>query len=366
VPSRPEYRLILEQLVLPARARVLVLYARNAASLLKLQEVSVGGQVVAIAPELPDYTRLQKDLAASTGSEVTVVLEDLESPPAPEPFDCALLDTDGPAGRGNSYTFRLIDYMVRNVRPGGDIWLQGSNSRGLQSFVHRLAAACGQSALVSVGGGKRAYRALSPVGAGPADGDGALTTVPVEAQGVRFQLTVQPGVFSGHKLDEATALLIDAMRLTTSDDVLDLGCGAGAIGIAAALLAPEGRTVLVDSHPLAVRLATRNIADNRLSNATVLLSDAYSAVQGRRFDVIATNPPFHQHSKETRGVAERFVLEAPDHLRPGGRFYIVANAFLPYQRVMARVFDAVETVTTTPGYRVLCGRAGATEQILKA
>ena len=366
MPSRPEYRLILEQLVLPARARVLVIYARTAAALLTLQQLSTGVQVVAVAPELPDYTLLQKDLAASAGSEVTVVLEDLAAPPAPETFDCALLDTDGPAGRGNSYTFRLIDYMVGNVRPGGSIWLQGSNSRGLQSFVRRLATLCGEVDSMSVGGGKRAYRALAPSDAvTPADSRGALTTVPVETQGVCFQLTVQPGVFSGHKLDEATALLINAMRLTKGDDVLDLGCGAGAIGMAAALLAPEGQTVLVDSHPLAVRLAARNIAANGLTNATVLLSDAYSAVQGRRFDVIATNPPFHQHSKETRGVAERFVLEAPDHLRPGGRFYIVANAFLPYQRTMMQVFDAVETVTTTAGYRVLCGRAGLTEQAPK-
>lgn len=367
MPGRSEYHLILEELALPPRTRVLVLYARSAAALLALQEISAGGRVVGVAPELPDYTGLQKDLAAHAGSEVTVVLGDLESPPASEPFDCALLDTDGPAGRGNSYTFRLIDAMVRNVRPGGSIWLQGSNRRGVQSFVRRLAATCGEVTLIGVGGGKRAYRALSPSGGvEPAAGDDTPTTVPVEAQGVRFQLAVQPGVFSGHKLDEATALLIGAMRLAKRDDVLDLGCGAGAIGIAAALLAPEGQAVLVDSHPLAVRLAARNIAANSITNATVLLSDAYSAVQGRRFDVIATNPPFHQHSKETRGVAERFVLEAPDHLRPGGRFYIVANTFLPYQRAMARVFAAVETVRTTASYRVLCGRAEPPEQTVKA
>jgi 16S rRNA (guanine1207-N2)-methyltransferase len=346
---------------------VLVLYARTTASLLTLQETSAGGKVVAIAPELPDYTRLQKELAASAGSEVTVVLEDLEAPPAPELFDCALLDTDGPAGRGNGYTFRLIDSMVRNVRPGGSIWLQGSNSRGLQTFVRRLAAHCGEVAALGVGGGKRAYRALSPSSAvTSANGGDVGTTVAVERQGVSFRLTVQPGVFSGHKLDQATALLIDAMHPAHGDDVLDLGCGAGAIGIAAALLAPAGQTVLVDSNPLAVRLSARNVAANGLTNATVLLSDAYSAVRGRRFDVIATNPPFHQHSRETRGVAERFVSEAPDHLRPGGRFYIVANAFLPYQRTMMEVFDAVETMTATAGYRVLCGRVGAPGRALDA
>jgi 16S rRNA (guanine1207-N2)-methyltransferase len=362
MPNQSAYRLILERLVLPARAQILVLYARDAPPLFELHDLSAGGRVVAVAPELPDYTQLQKDLGARAGAEITVVLENLQTPPGGGPFDCALRDTDGPAGRGNSYTFRLLDYMVNNVHPGGEIWVQGSNSRGLQTFVRRLAAACGDVQLGGVGGGKRAYRATRPAGdMAAADDTGETLTVPVETQGIHFRLTVQPGVFSGRKLDEATALLIGAMRLHKSDDVLDLGCGAGAIGIAAALLAPEGQALLVDSSPLAVRLAERNIADNGIGNASVLLSDAYSAVQGRRFDVIATNPPFHQHAKETRGVAARFVREAPDFLRPGGRFYVVANAFLPYRRDMERVFDEVDVVAATSSYRVLCGVVGPTE-----
>lgn len=362
MPSRPAYQLILEPLVLPARAQILVLYASAAAPLLELLSLSAGGRVVAVAPELPDYTQLQKDLGANAGAEITVLLENLQTPPAISPFDCALLDTDGPAGRGNGYTFQLIDYMVSNVRPGGSIWLQGSNSRGLQTFVRRLAIHCGDVTAVNVGGGKRAYRAVRPAGEAPAtEAPGEPTTVPVELQGIQFQLTVQPGVFSGRKLDDATALLIGALRLRRGDDVLDLGCGAGAIGIAAALLSPEGQTLLVDSNPQAVRLAERNIADNHIPNATVLLSDAYSAVPGRRFDVIATNPPFHQHAKETRGVAERFVREAPDYLRPGGRLYVVANAFLPYQRTMGSVFDAVQVVAANASYRVLAGVVGPVE-----
>ena len=367
VPSRPEYKLILEHLALPPRARVLVLYARAAAPLLALQELSSGGSVVGVAPELPDYTRLQKDIGAQVGAEVTVVLENLLTPPAADSFDCALLDTDGPSGRGNGYTFRLIDYLIDNVRPGGSVWLQGSNSRGLQTFVRSLALRCGDVSSVAVGGGKRSYRAQRPEEtATPREDDAAATTVPVELQGVRFQLTVEPGVFSGRKLDDATALLLGALRLARNDDVLDLGCGAGAIGIAASLLAPEGQTVLVDSSPLAVRLAERNLTANGINNASVLLSDAYSAVPGRRFDVIATNPPFHQHSKETRGVAERFVRQAPDYLRPGGRFYVVANAFLPYQRTMERVFHSIETVASTPSYKVLCGLVGPTKEKAQA
>ena len=359
MPSQAEYQLILARLALPAQAQVLVLYARSAPALFRLLELSAGGRVVAVAPELPDYTRLQQEIGARAGAEITVVLEDLGAPLRAGPFHCALLDTDGPAGRGNAYTFQLIDHMVEQTQPGGSIWLCGSNRRGVQTFVRHLTTLCGDVTLMGTGGGKRAYRALRPAVSTPtADAGETSTVVPVEAQGVQFGLAVQPGVFSGRKLDEATALLIGAMRLHRADDVLDLGCGAGAIGIAAALLAPEGQTVLVDSSPLAVRLAERNIADNGIPNATVLLSDAYSAVQGRRFDVIATNPPFHQHSKETRDVAERFVREAPDHLRPGGRLFVVANAFLAYQRSMARVFDDVQVVASTPGYRVLCGLVG--------
>ena len=63
----------------------------------------------------------------------------------------------------------------------------------------------------------------------------------------------QAGVFSYRELDEGTRLLIDAMRVSPTAKVLDLGCGWGAIGIVAAKLATKGHVTLVDSDIRATR-----------------------------------------------------------------------------------------------------------------
>lgn len=355
MPRRSELGLILERLVLPARARMLVAHAVSAEPLIELRELSAGGQVVAVAPTLAEYTALQKALAGKAGAEITVTLENLSEPLSGEPFDAALVDTDGPSARGNAYTRQLINWTVGQIRAGCFVWLVGSNRRGLQTFVRHLSTCCADVVLVAVGGGQRAYRGAAeraaPTGedAPPAE----PTTIEVAVQDVRFTLRLQPGVFSARKLDEATELLIGGLQIHRRAEVLDLGCGAGPIGIAAALLAPEGRATLADSNPMAVALAERNVAANGILNAAVLLSDGYSALADQRFDVIATNPPFHQHGRDARDTAERFIREAPDHLLPGGHCYVVANAFLAYERLMTDVFGAVETVVATPSYKVL-------------
>jgi len=58
---------------------------------------------------------------------------------------------------------------------------------------------------------------------------------------------VDSGIFASHGLDPGTALLIENLAPRRTDRILDLGCGWGAIGVAAAKSAPGGRVVLTDA-----------------------------------------------------------------------------------------------------------------------
>lgn len=78
---------------------------------------------------------------------------------------------------------------------------------------------------------------------------------------------------------------------------------------------------MVDVNERACELSRANAQANGVRNVVVLCGDGLSAVGGRRFDVIATNPPI----RAGKSVVYRLVEEARDHLNPGGRFYAVAR-----------------------------------------
>jgi len=78
-------------------------------------------------------------------------------------------------------------------------------------------------------------------------------------------------------------------------------------------------------------------------------------VPGATFDLIATNPPFHLGRQQTMEVALQFIAGAARALRPGGRFYLVANRFLPYDHAIATAFGNVREVAGDGRYKILKG-----------
>jgi len=140
-------------------------------------------------------------------------------------------------------------------------------------------------------------------------------------RGELLSFVVDSGIFASHGIDPGTALLIENLTLRRSDRVLDLGCGWGAIGVAAAKSAPEGRVVLTDVNRRATRLARENLERNRVRNGEVRVGSLYEPVEDETFDVIATNPPFHAG----RPLVLRILTEAPEHLTPGGRLVLVGK-----------------------------------------
>ncbi|MDR5677037.1 MAG: methyltransferase [Armatimonadota bacterium] len=178
--------------------------------------------------------------------------------------------------------------------------------------------------------------------------------VELEFGGRRFQFLTDRGVFSYRGVDRGTRLLLEALEVGPEDEVLDLGCGYGVVGIVAASLAVRGRAVLVDINPRAVQLARENARRCGVLNVEVLQGDLYEPVAGRTFDVIATNPPI----RAGRAVVRAMVEGAPAHLKPGGSFYLVARTAQGAKtlgRLVAEVFGEAEEVERGGGYRVYRG-----------
>jgi 16S rRNA (guanine1207-N2)-methyltransferase len=143
------------------------------------------------------------------------------------------------------------------------------------------------------------------------------------------------GVFSPREIDEGSRLLLDYVEVNPTDHCFDLGCGYGPLGLTLARLAPQGETLLVDKDFVAVEYARKNAQRNRVTNATVLLSNGFDQVGERRFDLVVSNIP----AKVGKEMLYILLYDAYQHLKPGGRIYVVTITGL--RRFIARAFDEV-------------------------
>jgi 16S rRNA (guanine1207-N2)-methyltransferase len=175
-------------------------------------------------------------------------------------------------------------------------------------------------------------------------------------RGELLTFVIDAGVFSAHGLDPGTALLIENLRVGGTDRILDLGCGWGPVGVAAAKAAPRGHVVLTEVNRRAARLARQNLDRNGVANAEVRVGAFFAPVEGETFDVIATNPPY----RIGREPILDLLRAASRYLAPGGRLVIVgkgSQGIRFYQGWLERNWPGtVEVLGRGSGYRVLEAR----------
>lgn len=176
----------------------------------------------------------------------------------------------------------------------------------------------------------------------------ALESVPEEP--LRFQTL--PGVFSRDHLDEGSRLLLDALPELTHGEALDLGAGAGVLGIVQALRAPKTRVTLVEHDVFAHRVSLTNIEQAGLAERVRALCGGIESVEGRKFRRIISNPPFHDGMETSVDVTLGWIERAPGLLHPDGDLVLVANRFLPYEPHLSAAFHKVERLDETPRFVV--------------
>ncbi|WP_040728130.1 50S ribosomal protein L3 N(5)-glutamine methyltransferase [Thiomicrorhabdus sp. Kp2] len=91
--------------------------------------------------------------------------------------------------------------------------------------------------------------------------------------------------------------------------VLDLCTGSGCIGIASLKAFPNSEVDLVDISAEALEVAQKNIDQYGLNDfAHAIQSDLYSALEGKQYDLIVSNPPYVDEI-EMQALPEEFKQE---------------------------------------------------------
>ncbi len=159
-----------------------------------------------------------------------------------------------------------------------------------------------------------------------------------------------PGVFSRDGLDPGSALLLSTLQPHSKGKVLDMGCGSGVLAASLKQHSPKVRLWLTDVSAPALQASQLTLKENGLE-ATVFASNIFSEVEGR-FDMILSNPPFHEGRQTSLEAATSLIKGAAKHLNIGGELRLVANAFLPYPQVLEETFGNHEILAQTGRFRV--------------
>lgn len=161
-------------------------------------------------------------------------------------------------------------------------------------------------------------------------------------KGFEIKFETKPGVFSEKGLDTGTRLLIDKLEVEDKTLIADLGSGNGVVGMLAAKLNPLGHIHLLDDHLRSVELAKKNIELNNLKNVEVYLSDLFSAVGGRTYHQIFSNPPQSLGNEFLKEI----ITECFNHLKSNGILWLVVknNVRVFIERVLKTIFPRYQII----------------------
>ena len=156
-------------------------------------------------------------------------------------------------------------------------------------------------------------------------------------------------VFADHVFDilenvyepaEDSFLFAENLSVRRGCKVVDMGTGCGILAVIAAKKA--GKVVAIDVNPYAIKCAKNNAEMNGVGNrVSFIQGDLFAPLRTRReFDLILFNAPYlpsEVNEKNSwmgrawaggvsgRNVIDRFLFEAPKHIRPGGEVMLMQS-----------------------------------------
>jgi 16S rRNA (guanine1207-N2)-methyltransferase len=299
-------------------------------------------ETVCYQMDLFQAERLREELAAGNIKAEVRAEPDLWDLPAE--FQTVLFPSPPRAER--ELKIDMVDQAFHILKPGG-VFLALSPIHGDQFFPKLVKKIYGKTSVAPVGAEGTVVWAHRE-GERPRRRHEMTVQARVD-EGESLRFLTRPGVFTYGQLDAGTRALLAAAEINPGDRILDLGCGAGAAGLAAARRAsPDGHITFVDSNLRAIALAEINAKSNGLAHYRTVAAARLEGLDENSFDVILTNPPYYA----TQSIAQFFVERSKALLKPGGRLYLVTKQFESIEPFVRDAFGEPELYESR-GYIIL-------------
>lgn len=170
-----------------------------------------------------------------------------------------------------------------------------------------------------------------------------------ELSGKLVEINTDVSLFSPMGPDKGTLSMLEHANFADADKVLDLGCGAGIVSLAACCAGVNPANVtMTDVDPVATEYASQNMHNAGFDGATIVCGDALSMVNDSDYTIILSNPPYHTDFS----VAKAFIEKGFNRLKVGGRMLMVTKRRDWYKNKMISVFGGVKIYEHDDGYIV--------------
>ncbi len=168
---------------------------------------------------------------------------------------------------------------------------------------------------------------------------------------VAFAMATDRGVFSHGHLDTGTGLLLrEAPTPPTTGNLLDLGCGSGAIALTLALRCPDATVWAVDINQRARALTAANAERNGVNNIRVVSPEQVPAEV--QFATIWSNPPIRIGKQALHAL----LLDWLGRLASDGQAILVVQKHLgagSLQQWLTGESYPTERIASRAGFRLL-------------
>jgi len=133
---------------------------------------------------------------------------------------------------------------------------------------------------------------------------------------IKFSLTA--GFPDWDKITAAQLLLSEAVETNNNADILLLGCGHGALAVFLSRQIHNGQLLLSDTNTIALSTAQKTLNMNNITNAEIISAITLIPKYHEKFDVIVADI----NLSKGRGFSRRWLIEACEALKTGGRLYL--------------------------------------------
>ncbi len=345
----PETELLLKHSCVPEDAALLVSLCPDAPSALRIFASRPKSATVFHTQDFAAHTSIQRALRQE-GRDTEVNFGGWYNPPAPA---CNAGIVYLPRERASAeMSLALLD---RSVHAGSTVWLVGRVRAGAKALRRVIEKSIGPVARTYAGRHSILYRAtMTQTGLPPVSPDRWRKNYEFTFNGSLIMVVSLPGVFSHGRLDPGTRLLLDSLSVPPSRParVLDFGCGAGPIGAALRRRWHNCQIDMIDRSAVAINSTCMTLDANDLDTGSCWASDSFSDIR-EKYNLIVSNPPFHNGIDTDFSVGKELIHAAADHLRPGGRLRIVTGRFLKYHAMLKTAFDSTQILAEDRTYRVV-------------
>ena len=164
-------------------------------------------------------------------------------------------------------------------------------------------------------------------------------------------LTTDRGVFGYGQIDTGTKLLLITLEAPpATGDLLDIGCGTGAIALTMARRSPAATVWALDVNRRARDLCALNALRHGLTNVRVVAPD--EVPDERRFAAVWSNPPIRIGKEALHELLLRWL----PRLAPGAEAHLVVQKHLGADSLLRWLTEhglPTDRVSTGAGFRVL-------------